>query len=389
MRDIIAPHGGELRALLCDEGFTEEYSKAKSLKKIYLNSKEVSDLIMLATGAFSPLDGFIGRDDYLGVVERMRLNSGIFWPMPVTVSVSEKQAKSIKEGQEVALVDGESGELMGSMEVKDKYRYDRKKEAWEVFHTKEEAHPGVNQLYSQGNVYLGGSVRAFSEGRFLKEFPEYARPAEVRKIFRERGWLKVTAFQTRNPMHRSHEYLVKIALEVNDHVLIHPIVGRLKPGDVPAKVRMRCYKVMLDNYFPKERVLLKVYPMEMRYGGPREALLHAIIRQNFGCSHIIIGRDHAGVGNYYQPFEAQRVFDELENGDLEIRPLKLDWTFWCYRCGGMASLKTCPHRSEDRLLISGTQLRKMLSEGDKPPEEFSRPEVLEILMDYYNENRSK
>ena len=388
MDRLVAPHGGALKSLLLTgNALAEARERAAGLPRLRLNSKETSDLVMLATAAFSPLEGFMGREDYLGVVERMQCADGTLWPIPVTLAVDKEQADSIREGQEVALVDEESGECMGLMEVQEKYAYDRQAEAREVFKTEEEAHPGVARIYSQGEVYLGGPVKALSEGRYPKEFPEFARPEETRKIFSEKGWSTVAAFQTRNPLHRSHEYLVKIALEVSDGVLIHPIVGALKAGDIPAEVRMSCYQVLLDTYFPKQGVVLKVYPMEMRYGGPREAVLHGIIRQNFGCSHLIVGRDHAGVGSYYGPFEAQEIFDQLPEGSLKIKPLKLDWTFWCYRCGGMASMKTCPHGKEDRLLISGTELRKMLAEGKKPAEEFSRPEVLEILIEYYRNSK--
>ncbi|MFN2271874.1 MAG: sulfate adenylyltransferase [Anaerolineae bacterium] len=382
VRGLVPPHGGKLnpRLVQVDE---ESHRQAKLLPQVRLNSKEVSDLIMLAMGAFSPLDGFMTQEDYLGVVRDMEMKDGVLWPIPITLSISGEESQSLKEGQDVALVDSESGEIMGAMTVQEKYTYDRKTEAVQVFGTDDVAHPGVERLYTQGDVYLGGPVRVFSEGKYPEEFPEFARPAETRKIFEERGWSTVAAFQTRNPMHRSHEYLTKIAMEVSDGVFIHPIVGKLKPGDIPAEIRMKCYRVMLENYFPKNRVVLKVYPMEMRYGGPKEAILHAIIRQNFGCSHMIIGRDHAGVGKYYGAFDAQHIFDELKPGALHIEPLKLDWTFWCYKCGEMASLKTCPHEVEDRCLISGTELRKMLSNGEKPPAEFSRPEVLDILIDYY------
>ncbi len=388
MSRLVSPHGGILKPLLLQGRQREEAKReASQLPKIPMNSKEVSDLIMMAMGAFSPLEGFMDRQDYLGTVRQMKISTGTMWPIPVTLSVSTDTAKNVKEGQKVGLVDGDSGDLMGVMEIRDKYRYDMREEAREVFRTEEEAHPGVKRLFTQEEVYLGGPVQAFSEGKYPKQYSEFGRPVETRKIFEENGWSTVTAFQTRNPLHRSHEYLVKIALEVSDGVLIHPIVGALKPGDIPAEVRMRCYKVLLDRYFPKQRIVLKVYPMEMRYGGPREALLHAIIRQNFGCSHLVIGRDHAGVGSYYGPFDAQKIFDGLEPGALELKPLKLDWTFWCYACGGMASMKTCPHDKHDRLLISGTELRKMLSEGRKPPAEFSRPEVLDILIDYYKNHR--
>jgi sulfate adenylyltransferase len=384
MKQLTPPHGGQLKPLLLTGSeLAENVKKAEKLEKIKLNSKETSDLIMLAMGAFSPLEGFMTSADYNGCVENMELADGTLWPIPITLAVEKGQADSLKQGQEVALIDDESGDLMGMMTVEEKFTYDRKKEAENVFRTTDQEHPGVKKLYTQGDVYIGGAVKAFSEGKYPDLYEEFARPAQTREIFEERGWSTVAAFQTRNPMHRSHEYLSKIAMEVSDGLFIHPIVGALKAGDIPADTRMKCYQTLIDKYYLKERVVLKVYPMEMRYGGPREAVLHAIIRQNFGCSHLIIGRDHAGVGSYYGMFDAQNIFDELKAGALEIKPLKLDWTFWCYKCGEMASLKTCPHDKEDRCLISGTALRQMLSDGEKPPTEFSRPEVLEILSDYY------
>lgn len=384
MSKLVAPHGGKLKPLLLQgDELSQAKSKAAALPQVKMTSKEVSDLIMMAMGAFSPLDGFMKKDDYLAVVQSMELASGVLWPIPVTLAIDNADAENIAEGGDVALVDGDTGDLMGMMTVEEKYTYDKKEEAEKVFTTTDEEHPGVKRIYTQGDVYLGGPVKAFSEGSYPEQYPEFGRPAETRKIFEEKGWSMVAAFQTRNPLHRSHEYLAKIAMEVCDGVFIHPIVGALKPGDIPADTRMECYHALINNYFPADRIVLKVYPMEMRYGGPKEAILHAIIRQNFGCSHLIIGRDHAGVGSYYGPFDAQDIFDSLKPGALELKPLKLDWTFWCYKCGGMASLKTCPHDKEDRCLISGTQLRTMLSEGKNPPAEFSRPEVLEILMEYY------
>jgi len=381
---LTPPHGGVLKPLLLKgEECKEEKIRAEELVKVTLNSKELSDLIMLSMGAFSPLNGFLCREDYLRVVNDLSLADGTLWSVPVTLSVSGDKADRIKNSQEVALTDETTGEIMGTMKVDDIFAYDREEEAKNVFSTTDVSHPGVERLYSQGEYYIGGTVKAFSEGDYPSRFAEYARPEETRKIFEEKGWKSVTAFQTRNPLHRSHEYLIKIAMEVSDGVFIHPIVGALKSDDIPADVRMACYKTVISNYLPSERVVLKVYPMEMRYGGPREALLHAIIRQNFGCSSIIIGRDHAGVKDYYGPFDAQKIFDEIPSGSLEIKPLKLDWTFWCYKCEGMASLKTCPHGKEDRLLISGTELRDKLSRGEKPPGEFSRPEVLDILSKYY------
>jgi len=391
MAKLVPPHGGRLSPrLIKGEELKEEIEKAQTLPQIRMNSRETSDLIMMGMGAFSPLQGFMCREDYLGVISDMRLSDGLLWPMPITLSVSKEQANSLRPGESVALVEQESGEIIGSMVIEEKYSYDKKREAKLVFGTEDEAHPGVSNLYRQGDILLGGPVKVFSEGRYPERFSGYyARPEETRKLFEQRGWSTVAAFQVRNPLHRSHEYCTKIALEVCDGLLIHPIVGRLKRDDIPAEVRMRCYKVLIENYYPKDRVILKVYPMEMRYGGPREAVLHAIIRQNFGCSHLIVGRDHAGVGNYYGPFDAQKIFDELNPDDLYIQPLKIDWTFYCYKCEGMASTKTCPHSDKDRCIISGTELRKMLSEGKMPPAEFSRPEVLEILVEYYRALRQE
>jgi len=383
----ISPHGGKLDPLLLEgEDQKTGLDKAKNLPQITMNSREVSDLIMLGMGAFSPLKGFMDKEDYQGVLKEMHCKDGIFWPVPITLSVSKAKADSLKEGEEVALIDEITGEIMGTISIDEKFIYDKDMEAKNVFKTDDMKHPGVKKLYEQGEILLGGPVKVLSEGEYPSRFPEYfARPQEVRQIFEDRGWTKVAAFQVRNPIHRSHEYCTKIALEISDGLFIHPLVGALKADDIPAEVRIKCYEVLLENYYPKDRVLMRVYPMEMRYAGPREALLHAIIRQNFGCSHLIVGRDHAGVGNYYGPFDAQKIFETLKPNDLEIKPLNIDWTFYCYKCEGMASLKTCPHSTEDRCLISGTELRRMLSMGEMPPPEFSRPEVLEILIDYYKE----
>jgi len=389
MGDLVVPHGGILKPLIVYEvkKCKALRREAKSLQRVSLSSMEKSDIIMMASGAFSPLGGFMTQDDYRAVLSHMRLSDGILWPIPITLSVSRQVAQQIRESEKIALVDTDRDELVGVMTVQDRYVYDKRVEARRVFGTEDENHPGVAKLYEQGEYYLGGTVEVLSEGEYPGKYPEYARPEETRALFTRLGWEKVAAFQTRDPMHRSHEYLVKIALEVCDGVLIHPIVGKLKEEDIPAGVRMRCYQALPDKYFPRDRVALKVYPMEMRYGGPREAVLHAIIRQNFGCSRLIVGRDHAGVGKYYGPFDAQKIFDELPEGALQIQPLKLDWTFWCYTCGGMASMKTCPYSKEDRLLISGTELRRMLSAGKKPPDELSRPEVLDILIEYYRNER--
>ncbi len=383
--ELVPPHGGRLKPLLLEgEELAQEMEKAKTLPVVRLTSRETSHLIMMAIGAFSPLDGFMGGGDYKGVVDNMHMTDGTLWPIPITLSVTKEQADSIVIGSEVALVDDESGELMGSMTVTEKYGYDKKSEAINVFRTDDEAHPGVAKVYAQNEILIAGPVKAFSEGPYPGQFGgHFGRPEETRRIFTDLGWDTVAGFQTRNPIHRSHEYCTKIALEVCDGILIHPLVGKLKADDIPADIRMKCYEVLMENYYPKDRVVLKVYPMEMRYGGPREAILHAIFRQNYGCSHLIVGRDHAGVGNYYGPFDAQEIFEEIPEGELHLKPLKIDWTFWCHKCDGMASMKTCPHGKNDRVLISGTQLRQMLAEGQMPPKEFTRPEVAQILMDYY------
>ena len=382
---LVPPHGGKLKPLLLEgEELLQNKEKAKSMPVVRLTSREASDLIMMATGAFSPLEGFMGSEDYRSVTENMHMADNNLWPIPITLSVHKEQAGSLPAGTEAALVDGESGEIMGSIQILEKFAYDKHHEAKLVFRTEDEAHPGVAKLYAQKEILLSGPVKVFSEGPYPELYGNhYGRPEETREIFEQKGWSTVAAFQTRNPIHRSHEYCTKIALEVSDGLLIHPLVGKLKADDIPADVRMKCYEVLLEHYYPKNRVVLKVYPMEMRYGGPREAILHAIFRQNYGCSHMIIGRDHAGVGSYYGPFDAQKIFDEIDDGELFIKPLNIDWTFWCHKCDGMASNKTCPHEKEDRVLISGTKVRELLAKGQSLPKEFSRPEIVRILMDYY------
>ena len=386
---LVPPHGGTLRPLLISGAeLQQEISDAASLPVVRLSSRETSDLIMMAIGAFSPLSGFVLRDDYRQIVETMHMSNGTLWPVPITLSVTRQQADTLTIGESVALVDDESGELMATMRLEDKYTYDKEKEAKQVFQTSDPAHPGVAKVMAQKEILLGGPVKALSEGPYPGWYgSHYARPSECRALFKDKGWKTIAAFQTRNPIHRSHEYCTKIALELCDGLFIHPLVGKLKEDDIPADVRMQCYQVLLQNYYPSDRTLMRVYPMEMRYAGPREAILHAIIRQNFGCSHLIVGRDHAGVGNYYGPFDAQAIFDRLRPGELHIQPLKIDWTFWCYTCGGMASGKTCPHPKENRLLISGTRLREMLTNGESIAPEFSRPEVLAILQTFYQNQK--
>lgn len=386
MSKLVPPHGGELKPLLLKgEELNEAMGKAKSFPQIRITTRERDDLIMMGIGAFSPLDGFMGTADWKGVCDDMKMANGIFWPIPITLSVTKEVADGLKEGQEVALIEDESGELMGSMVVQEKNTIDKVLECKQVFKTDDIDHPGVGKVMAQGEVNLAGPVKVFSESYYPKLYKEvYLRPAETRKIFQEKGWSTVAALQLRNPMHRSHEYLAKIAIEVCDGLLIHQLVGKLKPGDIPAEVRVKAVNELVENYFVKDTCIQSGYPLEMRYGGPREALLHAVFRQNYGCSHLIVGRDHAGVGKYYGPFDAHRIFDEIPKGSLELQPLKIDWTFYCHKCDGVVSMRTCPHAKEDRLLVSGTILRNMLSGQEEIPDHFSRPEVLAILKDYYS-----
>lgn len=386
MSKLVPPHGGKLfQRLLEGEALGEARERAREFPRVHMASRETSDLIMVGIGAFSPVTGFMGKEDWKGVCEAFTLRDGTFWPIPITLSVSRNEASGLREGDEVALVDEESAELMGSMKVEEKYTVDKRYECKQVFRTDDQKHPGVAKVLAQGEFNIAGPVKVFGELDYPHRFPGlYARPQETRIIFGERGWRTIAALQLRNPMHRSHEYLARIALEVSDGLFIHQLVGKLKEGDIPADVRVRCVQAVVDSYFPKDRVVTKVYPMEMRYAGPREALLHALFRQNYGASHMIVGRDHAGVGDYYGPFDAQKIFYEIPEEALAIKMLPIDWTFYCRKCKEMASFKTCPHGREDHLVLSGTLLRKMLTDGEPVPEEFSRPEVLEILRKYYS-----
>jgi sulfate adenylyltransferase len=385
MGKLVKPHGSDRLKPLLIEGaaLKAEQERAKTLPKINISSREVGDLIMLGIGGFTPLEGFMTKADWQGVCDGMKLASGLFWPIPITLSTDEVTAQGIKTGSEVALVDAETGETMATMKVTEKYTIDKAHECMMVYKTADLEHPGVKMVMEQGAVNLAGPVKVLSQGEFPKKYPNYMTPAETRKLFEEKGWSTVAAFQTRNPMHRSHEYLAKVAVEICDGVMIHSLLGKLKPGDIPAEVRSEAIAVLIDKYFVKNTVVQSGYPLDMRYAGPREALLHALFRQNYGCSHLIVGRDHAGVGDYYGPFDAHHIFDEIPKDALETKPLKIDWTFWCYQCGGMASARTCPHEPGDRLLLSGTKLRKALSENAEVPAEFSRPEVLAILRKYY------
>jgi sulfate adenylyltransferase len=390
MSNLIPPHGGHLKPLLLKGGeLKEAIEKAKSLPEIPMTTRERDDLIMMGIGAFSPLEGFMGRADWRGVCDEMKMANGTFWPIPITLSITKQEGSRIKEGQEVALIDEENKRMMGSMVVQEKYSIEKVYECRQIFKTDDIKHPGVAKVMTQGEFNLAGPVKAFSESDYPEKFKGlYATPGETRKLFQEKDWKTIAALQLRNPMHRSHEYIAKIALEIFDGLFIHQLIGKLKEGDIPADVRVRCVDVLIKNYFPKNQVIHKGYPMEMRYAGPRETLLHALFRQNYGATHLIVGRDHAGVGNYYGPFEAQEIFDQIPSDALMIKPLKIDQTFYCYRCQGMASSKTCPHGKRDRLMLSGTLLRKMLTRRGTVPEEFSRPEVLAILKKYYSDSAS-
>ena len=392
MPDLVRPHGGRglQPRLLEGAQAAQEARRAQSLPKLKVSSREKGDLIMLGIGGFTPLEGFMTRADWEGVCDGMRMASGLFWPIPITLSADDGSAARIREGEDVALVDPDDGSVLATMKVTEKYRIDKAHECLSVFKTADPAHPGVKMVMAQGDVNLAGPVKVLSDGGFKEKYGAlFMTPAETRAEFERLGWHRVAAFQTRNPMHRSHEYLAKIAVETCDGVLVHSLLGNLKPGDIPAEVRTRAIGTLLEKYFRAGTVVQAGYPLDMRYAGPREALLHALFRQNYGCSYLIVGRDHAGVGSYYGPFDAQKIFDEIPRDALEIRPMKIDWTFWCYKCGGMASARTCPHDDADRLLVSGTKLRKWLSEGDPVPAEFTRPEILEILREYYENLEEK
>lgn len=406
MSKLIPAHGGtDLKPLLLEgEALQEESKRALRLKKIPMTSRETGDLIMMGIGAFTPLDGFMDHDDWLGCCDSYNMPSknGLFWPIPITLSADEKTAGSIAGGEEVALWDTETDTLMGTMRVTGKYSIDKTRECKQVFQTTDPAHPGVKKVMEQGAVNLSGPVKVLSESFYPEMFKGiYQRPSEARRLFQERGWNTVAALQLRNPMHNSHAYLAWIAIEVCDGVYIHQLVGKLKPGDIPAEVRVKAIDALVNKYFRKDRVIQGGYPMEMRYAGPREALLHALFRQNYGCTHLIVGRDHAGVGDYYGPFDAQKIFNEIPSGSLLLQPLAMDWTFYCFECGAMASMKTCPHESKAvidengkykggaRLLLSGTLLRKLMSEGKPVPSEFSKPEVIDVLNDYYSHLEEK
>ncbi|MGD1897512.1 MAG: sulfate adenylyltransferase [Phormidesmis sp.] len=378
--NTIAAHGGTLINRLASAEQKKEFeSKADHLPRVTLDKRAASDLVMIAIGGFSPLTGFMKEADYNPVVTDMRLASGVPWSVPVTLSVTEADAEPLQIGQLVRL-DDETGRFIGVLELSEKYTYDKKKEAINVYRTDEDKHPGVKVVYEQGNINLAGDVWLLERDAHPL-FPDYQiDPAESRKQFAERGWKTVVGFQTRNPIHRAHEYIQKCALETVDGLFLHPLVGATKSDDIPADVRMRCYEIMMENYFPKDRVILAINPSAMRYAGPREAIFHALIRKNYGCTHFIVGRDHAGVGDYYGTYDAQAIFDEFEPGELGITPMKFEHAFYCTRTTTMATTKTSPATPEERIHLSGTKVRAMLREGKQPPPEFSRPEVAAELI---------
>ena len=406
MSQLIPPHGGKGLTICLLDGaeLDAEKKKAETLKKVPISPRVKGDLIMIGIGGFSPLTGFMTKADWKGVCDNYLLADGTFWPVPVCLDVSKEDAGAINEGDEIALHDPESDTVMATMKVTEKFEMtpaDKKYECEKVYMGEgtpsteefwkiaEDDHPGVQMVMQQREFNLAGPVKVLSEGDYPTRYANiYHRPEQSRKIFDERGWSEVAALQLRNPMHRSHEYLCKIAVEVCDGVYIHSLVGNLKPSDIPASVRVKCIDSLVKNYFVEKNVVQGGYPLDMRYAGPREGLLHSVFRQNYGCSRMIIGRDHAGVGDFYGMFEAQTIFDKIPTPEgpgkaLLCQPLKIDWTFYCFKCDGMASLRTCPHSKEDRVLLSGTMLRKLLSEGGELPDHFGRDEVIAILREYY------
>ncbi|MEA3546792.1 MAG: sulfate adenylyltransferase [Thermodesulfobacteriota bacterium] len=405
MSKLVAPHGGKglVCALLHGNDLEAEQEKAAGLKKIQVSARAKGDLIMMGIGGFSPLTGFMGKDDWKGVCENYQMADGTFWPVPITLDITKEEANDINKGDEIALEF--EGEIMATMKIEEKFEMTEADKKWEcekVFKGEgeesaddvfwkiaEEDHPGVIMVMNQKDVNIAGPVKVMSQGEYPEEYKGvYLTPAETRAMFEERGWSKVSALQLRNPMHRSHEFLAKISIEVCDGCLIHSLIGNLKPGDIPADTRVKAIEILIDNYFVKDNVINAGYPLDMRYAGPREGLLHATFRQNYGVNNMLIGRDHAGVGDFYGLFEAQDLFDKLPSTgdagkDLQCQPMKIDWTFYCHKCDGMASLRTCNHGKDDRVILSGTKLRKALSEGAEIVDHFGRDEVLTHLKAYY------
>lgn len=381
----IPPHGGQLVNRIATASDKEKLLRESVVwKKIEIDLWTYADLECMAVGAFSPLKGFLNESDYDSVVNDMHLSSGEVWTIPITLGVAEDLKHHVQWGEKVCLC--YRGKTVAVMDITDCYRPDKQREAKCVYGTTDHHHPGVKRLFSQPDTYIGGPITLIE--RMPTLFPDYnLTPHETRTLFRTRGWDRVVGFQTRNPIHRAHEYIQKTALETVDGLFIQPLVGETKPGDIPATVRMKSYQVLLHHYYPSDRTALGVYPAAMRYAGPREAVLHALVRKNYGCTHFIVGRDHAGVGDYYGTYDSQHIFRQFEVHDLGIQPMFFEHSFYCHQCAGMASLKTCPHRDEDRVILSGTKVREMLKSGKTPPKEFSRPEVIEILMEGYRQEK--
>jgi sulfate adenylyltransferase len=366
----------------------EAIEYARSLKKFVVNARIASDLELIATGAYSPLEGFLRREDYIGVIRDMHLANGLPWTIPITLPVDKHEACSLTLGEDIALVN-DQGEQLALFHIEDLYTYDKALEADLVFKTRDLAHPGVKNLREQGDILLGGKITYLADSRLRDLFARHYRtPEETRHSFAQRGWRSIVAFQTRNPIHRAHEYIQKCALEIVDGLLVHPLVGETKADDVPAEVRIRCYETLLENYYPPNRTLLSVFPASMRYAGPREAVFHALVRKNYGATHFIVGRDHAGVGNYYGPYDAQKIFTEFDKGKIGITPLFFESTFYCKPCGQMASDKTCNHENGARVYLSGSKIRELLRAGQMLPEEFTRPEISKILIEAYRHNEN-
>jgi len=386
---MIKAHGGKLINKIVEGGKREQLQKKwRDLPAITLNNREISDLEMIATGAMSPLEGFMTLDDYQGVLDLMRLDKGLPWTIPVTLAVKEGQGEEYKEGEDIAMLDS-GGNFLGVLHLAQKYTVDKEAEAEKVLLTTDEAHPGVQYLKTVSNIYLGGEVSLVNRPKHTKFNNFRLDPKETRVLFKTKGWNTIVAFQTRNPIHRAHEYLQKCALETVDALLIHPLMGETKSDDIPADVRLDCYEVLMENYYPKTRVAISVFPAAMRYAGPREAVFHAIIRKNYGCSHLIVGRDHAGVGKYYGTYDAHYIFDRFDPEQIDITPMFFDHAFFCKKCGNMASTKTCCHGSEEHIFLSGTKVRDMLNEGKVPPREFTRPEVAQVLIDFYQSKKKE